>query len=144
MKTATLAFCLSLVALCASAANDAFVLNVEVHGGIADRGQILASLFNFEETYMSEPFADTSAPVDSTGRASLNFPNLPPGEYALSVIYDEDGDGELDTGFLGIPQEAFGFSNDAKARFGPPPYEEARFSVSEQNTNISINLDAAE
>jgi len=144
VKAVALAICLSLVALCVSAASDAIELTVEVHGGIANRGQILASLFNSEETYMSEPFAETSAPVDGSGGAVLNFQNIPPGEYALSIVYDEDGDGELDTGFLGIPQEAFGFSNDAKARFGPPPYEEARFSVSEQNRTISINLDAAE
>ncbi len=144
MRAVALAFCLSLVAQSASAASDNVVLTVEVYGGTANTGQILASLFNSEENYMSEPFAETTAPVDQAGQATLSFQAVLPGEYALSIVYDEDGDGELDTGFLGMPQESFGFSNDAKARFGPPPYEEVSFSVSAASNTISINLDFAE
>ena len=118
-------------------------LTVEISGGEPGVGQILASLFDSQESYMVAPVAETTASVDGGGNAHLVFDGLPPGEYALSIVYDEDKDGELDTGFLGIPRESFGFSNNAEAHFGPPPFEEARFNLPVGGTRIEIDLRAA-
>ena len=54
---------------------------------------------------------------------------LPLDDYALTVFYDADGDGELDTNFIGIPKEPFAMSNNAVAKFGPPKYNEAVFTL---------------
>ena len=35
--------------------------------------------------------------------------------------------GKLDTNWLGIPKEGYGFSNDAKGSFGAPPFSAAGF-----------------
>jgi len=59
----------------------------------------------------------------------LVFKDLPPGMYAIQFIHDENGNDELDTNFLGIPKEGFGFSNDAFGRFGPKDFEEWLFPV---------------
>lgn len=126
------------------AAEENGTLRVEILGAAPSTGQILGSLFNSEASYMTAPYAESSAPVDQSGNAALIFNDVPPGAYAVSIVYDEDNVGELDTGFFGIPSEAFGFSNDAKASFGPPPYAEARFIVSEDARAIRINLDEAE
>jgi uncharacterized protein (DUF2141 family) len=118
-------------------------LAVEVSGGAPGVGQILGSLFNSEESYMVAPVAEATAEVDGNGNARLSFDGLPPGEYALSIVYDEDSDGVLDTGFLGIPRESFGFSNNAEAHFGPPPFEDAKFVLPAGGTRIEIDLRAA-
>ena len=58
------------------------------------------------------------------------FYNLPPGDYALAVFYDENNNGRLDTNLLGIPTEQFGFSNNARRMmFFPPSFAAARFAV---------------
>ena len=54
---------------------------------------------------------------------------LPAGPFAVSVFHDTDGDRELDSGPLGIPSEAYGFSADARNTFGPPSFAEARLEL---------------
>ncbi len=71
----------------------------------------------------------------------FSFENLPPGSYALAVYHDENGDGKLDTNFLGIPTERYGFSNDARSMmFFPPSFAAARFVVPAAGTAISLRL----
>jgi uncharacterized protein (DUF2141 family) len=45
----------------------------------------------------------------------------------------------MDMNFLGIPQEQYGFSNDAAALFGPPDFKDARFSHNHKETIVTIN-----
>jgi uncharacterized protein (DUF2141 family) len=46
----------------------------------------------------------------------------------------------MDFNVLGIPTEAFGFSNNASGSFGPPKFEAARFTVKGDTVHrISIN-----
>jgi len=46
--------------------------------------------------------------------ARCDFEDIPPGTYALVVIHDENMNGKLDTNWVGIPKEGYGFSNDVK------------------------------
>lgn len=62
------------------------------------------------------------------GRCTIALEDVPAGAYAVSVIHDENENGELDTNALGIPTEGFGFSNNPKIRFGPPRFAKARFA----------------
>ncbi len=41
------------------------------------------------------------------------FENLAPGEYGISVVHDENENGDLDKNFVGIPKEGFAFGNNA-------------------------------
>lgn len=59
---------------------------------------------------------------------SIRFEGLAPGDYAVAVIHDANGNGKLDTMF-GIPKEGFGFSRDPAIRFGPPSFANACFAV---------------
>jgi uncharacterized protein (DUF2141 family) len=45
----------------------------------------------------------------------------------------------LDTNFLGIPKEQFGFSNDARGTLGPPDFESASFELIKYK-KMMINL----
>jgi len=81
-------------------------------------------------------------PINDVGGARFEFSGLAAGNYAVSVVYDEDGNGKLNTGFLGIPSEPVGFSNNAKATFGPPSFDKASFAFP-QSEKISITLGRA-
>ena len=54
--------------------------------------------------------------------------DVAPGDYAVSVFHDENSNGKLDRNFMGMPKEGVGKSNDAAGHFGPPKYDDARFS----------------
>ncbi|MDX1548186.1 MAG: DUF2141 domain-containing protein [Rhodothermales bacterium] len=123
-------------------AQDSLRLTVIVSGAEPGTGQALASLFDSEASYLKAPAREAAVPIDAAGRATLTFAGLKAGTYAVSVIYDEDGDGALDTGFLGIPTELVAMSNNARGRFGPPGFEKTRFALY-TSTTIEIRFGKA-
>lgn len=64
---------------------------------------------------------------------------LPGGDYAVSVIHDENGNGKLDT-FAGIPREGIGFSRNPKLAFGPPRFTAASFAVAGAAVKQSVRM----
>jgi uncharacterized protein (DUF2141 family) len=125
------------------AAEPSHDLTVVISGGIPRTGQVLVTLFNSSQSYMRESHREEQAPVDDGGRSTMVFVALPATDYAVSVVYDRDSDGELDTNFVGIPTEAFGFSNNATAFFGPPDWDAARFAL-QGDLTIEIELETTE
>ena len=123
-----------------AAQTDTINLVVMVDGAQAEKGQIIASLFDGEQNHMSIPASEITKIVDQDGRCEIIFRVSKPGFYSVSIIYDLDKDGELDTGMFGIPKEKIGFSNNARGRMGPAEWGKARFKVSEDPTIIEISL----
>jgi uncharacterized protein (DUF2141 family) len=72
--------------------------------------------------------------------ASFYFTNIPPGKYAMVVIHDENMNGKLDTNWLGVPEEGFGFSNKAKASLSFPSFSAASFQYDGQNVDMTMSL----
>ncbi len=74
------------------------------------------------------------------GGAIWVFRGLAPGRYAVAVYHDENGNGEFDQGFFGIPLEGYAFSNGATAFFSAPGFDEAAVTVGEGVTEITIEM----
>ena len=117
-------------------------LTIEVVGGKPNTGNVILSVFSSEENFLKHPVANQTSAVDEMGTSSFTVTDLLPGRYAVSAVYDEDGNGELNTGLLGIPKEMIGFSNNAKGVFGPPKFEKAAFEINSAMT-LTIPLGAA-
>jgi uncharacterized protein (DUF2141 family) len=66
-------------------------------------------------------------------QARCNFEDIPPGTYAIAVIHDENMDGKLNSNWLGIPTEGYGFSNDARGVLSAPSFSAASFPYNGQN-----------
>lgn len=64
---------------------------------------------------------------------------LVPGDYAIAIIHDENGNGKLDT-FAGIPREGVGFSRNPVLRFGAPSFKSASFPVAGAPVEQAIRL----
>ena len=64
---------------------------------------------------------------------------LPPGTYAIGIFHDVNLNNKMDNNFFGIPKEQYGFSNNARALFEPPNFEDAAFVLS-GSTAQSIDL----
>lgn len=73
-------------------------------------------------------------------QARCDFENIPSGKYAIAVIHDQNMNGKLDTNFLGIPTEGYGFSRDAKGVSRAPSFAAASFLYTGQNLNLTIRL----
>lgn len=131
---------LGLLLLLASAAPPP-ALEVEIEGLRSERGQLRLCLTRQPRHFpdcKSDPAArKASAAAGSAG--PVRFAALDPGDYALSVIHDENGNGRLDS-FAGIPREGFGFSRNPAIRFGPPRFEEARFAFGGAPARQTVRL----
>ena len=74
------------------------------------------------------------------GQASnIELPRLRPGNYALLVIHDENGNGKLDMAF-GIPREGFGFSNNPTIHMRAPRANEVRFELAAGKSSQTIRM----
>jgi len=72
--------------------------------------------------------------------ARCDFEGIPSGTYALVVLHDENMNGKLDTNWLGVPQEGYGFSKDAKAAFRAPSFSDASFVYDGKTLDLTITL----
>lgn len=68
------------------------------------------------------------------------FADVHPGTCAVKVFHDINRDGELNTSWIGWPQEPYGFSNDAPVNMGPPAFKLAMITVKEGENPIRIAL----
>lgn len=73
-------------------------------------------------------------------QARCDFLDIPPGNYALAVVHDENMDGKMNTNWLGVPKEGYGFSSEAKASMSAPSFDDASFRYDGQNLDLTIRL----
>jgi len=73
-------------------------------------------------------------------QARCDFEDIPPGTYAIAVIHDENMNGKLDTNWLGIPKEGYGFSNDVKGLLGAPLFSAASFNYDGETLDLTVSL----
>lgn len=66
--------------------------------------------------------------------------DLAPGNYAVSVYEDLNGNHKLDANILGIPREPVGASNNPRPRMGPPRFNDCSFQLSAIEQTITITL----
>jgi uncharacterized protein (DUF2141 family) len=101
-------------------------------------GDLYIAVYDKEESYMNPDLAFLLkiVPIDSETE-NIVFKDVPPGEYAISIFQDINGNGELDKRGAGVPKEPFGFSNDARGKLGPAKYKDAKFSFS---SDIVLNI----
>ena len=78
--------------------------------------------------------------VEGEKTVTLRFPNLPPGQYAVVFLHDENKNGKMDTGLFGIPREGFGTSNNPKVRTGPPHFSDASFALAHDEAEHRITI----
>jgi uncharacterized protein (DUF2141 family) len=129
------------VAMCQPTANKGTLI-VKLIGFRSDKGQTCVSVFNTAKGFpgkYDQAFRILRSPIKGK-QATLEFPDLPYGTYAVSVLHDENSNNKMDTNFIGIPKEGFGASNNPKGRMGPPIFDDAKFDLNSTSKSIEINI----
>ncbi len=124
------------------AAAESASLSIRLSGFNSADGQVLIAVYRGEDGFLVTPskawkFISTTI---TDGRASVSVKDVPPGDYAIGVIHDENGNNKLDTSWIGIPREGIGTSNNAKGRMGPPKYRDAKFEVTAAGAVQNIKM----
>lgn len=92
---------------------------------------------------------DTSKPVASAdvpavpGETVVTLHNIPPGTYAIQTFQDVNSNNKMDTSWIGLPLEPFGFSQDAKPFLSKPSFDEVKFTLAPGDNSQFLHLQDA-
>lgn len=103
------------------------------------KGVMMIALYNSADGYNNNTNTFSGQKIAVTQNTlSVNFGDVPAGDYAIKLYQDENENGEIDKNLIGIPTEGYGFSNNGGA-MGQPDFKDATFSVMDKTT-ITIHL----
>jgi uncharacterized protein (DUF2141 family) len=130
-------------ALCAALSLLPFVAGaatVEVHvtGVAAGKGKVNVAVCD-QARFLKQCAYSGSAPAHA-GDNTITVRDVPAGSWAVLAYQDANDNGELDRNFIGIPSENYGFSRDARGKFGPPSFEDAVITVRDEGAATVANV----
>ena len=141
MKRKYIIFLILAFSICFGSQSFAADVKVKLASVFNNKGYIFAGIC--PEKGFLKKYKDCRANVKIRaleGSLEFVFENIPNGKYAIMAYHDENNNGKLDTNFLGIPKEGYGFSNNAKGKFSAPSFEKASFDVINANLEQKINM----
>ncbi len=116
-------------------------LTVIITGLENTNGDIQIGLFNSKESYNGKKKKFKGAIIKiKTKDVKWELKDIPFGVYAIKAFHDENSNDKIDTNFIGIPTESYGFSNNVKGFFGPPGFDKAKFKFNSNHMEIKITL----
>jgi uncharacterized protein (DUF2141 family) len=87
----------------------------------------------------STPVASADVPADSR-IVTVTLKNLPPGRYALESFQDINANGKMDTDWLGLPLEPYGFSRDARPFLSKPGFNAVAFVIKAGENSLTFHM----
>jgi uncharacterized protein (DUF2141 family) len=129
--------------LVSAQAPDSGAIVVNIGSLRSTQGQVLVSLYNRPDGFPRDRDVILQRRIVDTidgDHVTVRFGKLPFGEYAIAMMHDENRSGGMDRGFLGVPKEGYGFSNNLKPKFSAPSFEKAKFLLSEQEVQLSLEM----
>lgn len=129
---------LIIALLGAAGAASAATVQVKIDGVRSDTGVVQVALCD-EATYPKDCRLTAAVPARS-GSVTVDVANVPAGSWAALAYHDENSNKKLDTNFVGMPKEGYGFSNGAKGTFGPPKFKDTAITVGEGTISATVIL----
>jgi uncharacterized protein (DUF2141 family) len=92
---------------------------------------------------------DNSKPVASAdvkameGETIVVLRDVPPGTYAVETYQDVNNNDKMDTTWLGLPLEPYGFSRDAHPVLSKPPFSKVKFALPAGEQSLTLHLQNA-
>lgn len=144
LRTALLALAvIGCATVPAPASADTASVTIELTG-LQPQGQVMLQVFNSEESYRAgRGLAARRIPITAS-TATVEFEDVPTGQYAVRLFHDLNGNGELDTNPFGILTEPYAFSNNARGSFGPATWAQAVFTLNAGENVHRISLGGAQ
>jgi uncharacterized protein (DUF2141 family) len=115
-------------------------LTVHVDGLDSNEGTVRIALNN-KQNYDADGNVRAASLSIRDGTVRWTAEDVPHGTHAVRVHHDANGNGKMDTNMFGVPQEAFGFSNDARGSMGPPDFEEAAFTLKSDSLSMTVTAE---
>ncbi len=134
---------LSLNAQQAAPATVGYTLTVIAEGVSQPGGNIGVLVFNSDKGWAEDrtiALKDIIVPAQP-GTVKVVIPNLPAGEYALSLLHDVNQNHKMDRNWMGKPTEQWGLSNNPHATIKTPSYNTCKFQLKgDQEIHIKMQM----
>ena len=108
---------------------------------IKSKGNLMISIMTDSLAYSSNTFSSKTKSfkenIDKNNFTKII--SLPKDKYLIQLYIDENLNDKMDSNFLGIPKEQYGFSSKEIIRFRKPKFDEASFDL-KKNLTINITL----
>ena len=134
-----LTFFLVVTAVCYTLSAQQKDLKVRVLNIDKLKGNLMIAVYDSKETFTTDQVVAATKVEVTDHTHEVAFDNITFGEYAVILYHDLNSDGELNTNFMGIPSEPYGFSNGS-GFLGIPSYNKSRFLFDESLDMIEISL----
>jgi len=105
-----------------------YTLVIEINDLRSNSGHVLLQLFDEDQKSINDAVGKIK-----NGTSVITFKNLKQSIYAFRYFHDENDNDEMETNWIGIPNEGFGFSNNVKGTFGPPAFKKWLFRFNEDS-----------
>jgi uncharacterized protein (DUF2141 family) len=112
------------------------VENVLPAGGVLRLGLYDAARYPDDN---SKPIASADVPAVA-GETVITLHAVPPGVYAIQTFQDVNANDKMDTSWIGLPLEPFGFSQDAKPFLSKPSFDNVKFTLAASENSQVIHL----
>ena len=109
----------------ASASLTIHVDDVNPKGGVIRLGLYDAASYPDDK---AAPAAAADVPAEP-GETSVVLHDLKPGTYAIQAYQDINANDKMDTSWIGLPLEPFGFSRDARPHLHKPRFRQVQFTI---------------
>lgn len=122
----------------------ACTLRIHVDGLRNHKGVVGALLFTSPAGWPEDvirSFRREAAPIDAETRSGLVvMKDVPPGDYGIVVLHDENQNMKLDRNIFGFPKEGFGFANNPRVGLAAPAFLRAVKHVGCPATDMTIHI----
>lgn len=110
-------------------------IQIEISNVQNAKGNIGLALYNNAQDFIKKEFKAQNVKAKK-GKVYAIFENIPSGTYAVAVLHDENKNEKMDFNLVGIPKEAYGFSNNAKGFMAPPKFNAAAFHLKHGESKV--------
>ena len=121
---------------------NAQILTVEITNIRNNKGNIVLAIFidnisfDLEKPFIGKTYSKTDL-INGKLRVKIK---LKPGVYGISVLDDENKDGEMRYNWLGIPKEGCGFSNYYHRGIKKPNFQDFDFIIGGKDEIVQVKM----
>lgn len=90
----------------------------------------------------AKPIVSADVPA-VPGETVITLHNVPTGIFAIQVFQDVNANDKMDTSWVDLPLEPFGFSQDARPFLSKPPFDDVKFTVAAGENSQTLHLQNA-
>ncbi|MEL7452484.1 MAG: DUF2141 domain-containing protein, partial [Pseudomonadota bacterium] len=120
---------------------DTRTLDIEVTGVAPGEAQIMVGVCSEEKFLKPDCEVSEIVPAGDSWKQMIRISAPATGTFAVQIAYDIDSSNVLETNRFGAPREPVGFSNNPKARFGPPRFTDAALDFATVAAPVIIHLE---